>query len=54
MPEDYEALIDALFEVFSAGFEAGYTKEIDIHTAFNEWLSKAILPYLPPNSPYVS
>lgn len=26
-----------LFEVYSAGFEAGYSRCTDIHTGFNTW-----------------
>ena len=54
MTEEMEALKNALFEIFSAGFEAGYTKEIDLKTAFEEWYTKAMLAHLPPESPYGS
>lgn len=37
-----------LFEVYSAGFEAGYSRCTDIHTGFNTWyrdvIQKDILP----------
>lgn len=54
MPNEFELMKDALFEIFSAGFEAGYTKDIDLKTAFEEWFQKAMLAHLPPDCPYVS
>lgn len=51
---EMETLKAALFEIFSAGFEAGYTKDIDLKTAFEEWYQKAMLAHLPPDSPFVS
>ena len=54
MPNNMEALKDALFEIFSAGFEAGYNKEVDLQAAFEDWYQLAMLTYLPPNSPYIS
>jgi hypothetical protein len=32
-----EFLKTMLFEIYSAGFEAGYSKNIDIVTAYNKW-----------------
>jgi hypothetical protein len=54
MMNEMETLKAALFEIFSAGFEAGYTKDIDLKTAFEEWYQKAMLAHLPPDSPFVS
>ncbi len=54
MPNEFEAMKSALFEIFAAGFEAGYAKEIDIKTAFEEWFQKAMLAHLPPDSPFAS
>ena len=31
-----------LFEIYSAGFEAGYTKEIDIVKAYNQYWNNLI------------
>lgn len=33
-PEELKAI---MFEIYSAGFEAGYSQNIDIHTAYNEF-----------------
>ena len=41
--KDLKAL---LFEVYSAGFEAGYTKEIDIANAFNLYWERVKNEYL--------
>ncbi len=54
MQEELEALKDALFEIYSAGFEAGYAQNKDLASAFEEWFQKAMLQHLPPNSPYIS
>lgn len=54
MQNDIAALQDALFEIFSAGFEAGQAQSADLKTAFEEWLQKAMLQYLPPASPLLS
>jgi hypothetical protein len=54
MPKDMEALRDALFEIFSAGFEAGCNKEMDLQAAFEDWYQLAMLTHLPPTSPYIS
>lgn len=54
MMNEMETLKAALFEIFSAGFESGYTKDIDLKTAFEEWYQKAMLAHLPPDSPFVS
>lgn len=54
MQDDIAALQDALFEIFSAGFEAGQAQSTDLKTAFGEWLQQAMLQYLPPTSPFVS
>jgi hypothetical protein len=32
-------LREALFAIYSAGFEAGYSQKIDISTAFKEYLN---------------
>lgn len=32
-----EQLKEALFEIYSAGFEAGMSQNIDIRTAYNEF-----------------
>lgn len=34
-----------LFEVYSAGFEAGYSKCTDIHTGFSTWYRNVIQEY---------
>ena len=34
---DEEFLKTMLFEIYSAGFEAGYSQNIDIVTAYNKW-----------------
>lgn len=54
MPNDNEALKNALFEIFSAGFEAGCNKEVDLQAAFDDWYQLAMLTHLPPTSPYIS
>ena len=35
-----EFLKTMLFEVYSAGFEAGYSQDIDIATAYNKWFEQ--------------
>lgn len=34
---DIKALKDLLFEIYSAGFEVGYSQEIDIVSAYNQY-----------------
>lgn len=50
---ELEQLKEILFEVFAAGFEAGYSQGKDIKTAYEEWFQKALLEHLPPSSPYI-
>lgn len=51
---DIEQMRILLFEVFSAGFEAGYASNKDIKTAFEDWFNVTVLPLLQSPSPYVS
>lgn len=52
MPNEMETLRNALFEIFSAGFEAGYAQDKDLRTAFEEWYKMAMLMHMPPDTPY--
>ena len=38
--EEEKLLEEFMFEVFSAGFEAGYAGEVDLATAFRQYLEK--------------
>ena len=51
---EFEQLKAALFDVFSAGFEAGYAQQKDLKAAFEEWFEKTMLAHTPPTSPYIS
>lgn len=39
LTSEYE-LKQVLFEIYSAGFEAGYSQEIDVVTAYNQYWSE--------------
>lgn len=53
MSDEAKAIRDSLFEIFSAGFQAGKSSD-NLEAAFEEWFAIEMLRYMSPTSPYVS
>lgn len=54
MQNDIKELRDAMFTIFSAGFEAGQSQSDNLQGAFEDWWKMSMLQYLPPASPLLS
>ena len=43
---DIRTIRELMFEIYQAGFEAGYSKDVDIRTAYDTYFKKVILPQI--------